>query len=433
MKLYFDPELLIEPIGPSESVIYSPAIHRWVRVDEAMKVLITLIVQRKGRIDPGFIAGEMTRNGCEVDSAQVVYQAERLVQSGLFFESEEAFRSTVLDVKNQYAVKDDQEIEIVYLHPTLRCNFRCWYCYNQNAPAQQGELSTGQWVDIIQKLMSHRVRAVIFTGGEVLLREDLEQILGETRLGQVHTEVLTNGSLLKNRLPALLTLVDKVIISLDSLDPQVNALNRSPKAFADIIAALEEASRINPAKVSVRAVVTRQNQRQVNELKQVLHDKYGIQTIESWFIPNSPDEVELVPQMDDAVGPEVGEIPVGIALGGYRCGAASNTIAVSPDGGVYPCQSLLLDEFRITSILGDTWHDDLLKSEVRRQFRGLSVEKMGQCGACSYRYFCGGGCPAISYKVYGKLASHLDYFCGDLRKAARNRLIYGKVEWQDLI
>lgn len=430
MMLHYDPSLLIERNEQLEYFVYSPATHHWAKVDEHMHRLITLIIEGSGRADPLLIAGQMAKNGYELGAEDVFHHVSRLLQTGLFFASERDFQAARSNAMKQHAIENVQKLEIAYLHPTLRCNFRCWYCYNQNVSAQT-EITTSQWIDIIKQLKTLGIRALIFTGGEVLLRNDLEEILKGAPLDGIHVEILTNGSLLKGRIEALLPLVSKIVISLDSLDPRTNALNRSPNAFNDIIKAIEQASRMDPQKVTVRSVVTRYNRDHIRELKNVLHEKYGIRTLESVFIPNGPDEVDLVPEMEDFLDAEVGEVPVGTEIGGFRCGAASNIIAVSPDGSVYPCQNLLVEPFKITCILRETWYQELLESDVRKKFRELSVEAMDTCRDCSFKYFCGGGCPAISHKVYGSLSSHPKYFCHYLKSAARNRLIHGKVEWDD--
>lgn len=432
MMLHYDPALLTDRNEKLEYFVYSPATHHWAKVDEPMHRLITLIIENGGHVDPHSVAGQMVRNGYELDADDVSRHVARLLQTGLFFLSEQGFQAARTNAMKQYAIENIQKLEIAYLHPTLRCNFRCWYCYNQNVSAQ-AEISTSQWIDIIRQLRHRGIKVLIFTGGEVLLRDDLEEILKKAPLDGIHVEILTNGSLLKGRLEALLPLVSKIVISLDSLDPHINALNRSPNAFNEIIKAIEQASRIGPQKVTVRSVVTRYNRDQIRELKNILHEKYGIRTLESVFIPNTPEEVHLVPDMNDFLDAEVGEVPVGTEIGGFRCGAASNIIAVGSDGCVYPCQSLLLEQFRITNMLNATWYQELLESPVRKRFRGLSVDRMDTCMDCSFRYFCGGGCPAISYKVYGDLSCHPKYFCQYLKSAARNRLVHGKVEWDDAI
>lgn len=108
---------------------------------------------------------------------------------------------------------------------TDRCNLRCRYCM----PAPGIEwlpgpdlLTRDEIVRVVRVLAAHGVADVRVTGGEPLLRPDLEGIVGGIAAvpGVREVSITTNGVLLADRLDALVRAgVRRVNISLDSLDP----------------------------------------------------------------------------------------------------------------------------------------------------------------------------------------------------------------------
>jgi len=85
---------------------------------------------------------------------------------------------------------------------------------------------------------------------------------------------------------------------------------------------------------------------------------------------------------------------------GYRCPAGYDSLAVGPDGSIYPCDSFAgMEEFKI----GNVWsglngkREELFSEE-------LYVDNKESCCACWARYLCGGGCYYCAYLVNGDLA-----------------------------
>lgn len=62
-----------------------------------------------------------------------------------------------------------------YIAATGKCRYNCWHC--SAASAGQNELSTSSLIAIVQKLQDLGVGIIGFTGGEPLLRDDLEEII----------------------------------------------------------------------------------------------------------------------------------------------------------------------------------------------------------------------------------------------------------------
>jgi len=124
---------------------------------------------------------------------------------------------------------------------THRCTLRCVYCSDGSGrpfkvdPAQ--ELSTADAKRLIA-ILARSTDTLDFTGGEPLMRDDLEELLAFARQERARTVLNTKGLELLDR-PNVLKHCDVLVLSLDAMDT---------RALAEIIGAGEaEARRIHEA------------------------------------------------------------------------------------------------------------------------------------------------------------------------------------------
>lgn len=82
---------------------------------------------------------------------------------------------------------------------TGRCNFDCKMCYvhtMDHAYARKHELSTSQWIEIMDAAYDAGMFFAVISGGECLLRSDFEELYLHLYNKGVRVTVLTNGSLI---------------------------------------------------------------------------------------------------------------------------------------------------------------------------------------------------------------------------------------------
>src|SRR5262245_8330204 len=118
---------------------------------------------------------------------------------------------------------------------TDRCNFRCVYCmpkdvYGRDFPfLPHAELLTFEEITRIARIFVHAgVRKIRLTGGEPLLRRNLERLVEMLAgLGDIDLTLTTNGALLARKARALRDAgLARVTVSLDALDdPTFRAMN----------------------------------------------------------------------------------------------------------------------------------------------------------------------------------------------------------------
>ncbi len=83
------------------------------------------------------------------------------------------------------------------------------------------------------------------------------------------------------------------------------------------------------------------------------------------------------------------------------CGAGRVYAALSPEGDVQPCVFMPI---RLGNVRRERFEDIWLHSPVLRELRNRDNLK-GGCGACPYKYVCG-GCRARAYGYFGDYLMH---------------------------
>jgi GTP 3',8-cyclase len=121
-----------------------------------------------------------------------------------------------------------RKIDYLRISVTDRCNFRCHYCM----PEKQTFLPHGDLLDyreisdIASRFIDHGIRKIRLTGGEPLVRRDIEILIralgAHVKSGRLDELTLTtNGSRLVQFAPILAGAgVKRINVSLDSLDPE---------------------------------------------------------------------------------------------------------------------------------------------------------------------------------------------------------------------
>jgi GTP 3',8-cyclase len=161
---------------------------------------------------------------------------------------------------------------------TDRCNFRCVYCMPKEVFGRdyrfmdRRELLSFEEIErVARAFAAHGVSKLRLTGGEPLLRRELERLVAMlARVPGIDDLTLTtNGSLLPQKAQSLADAgLTRVTVSLDSLDDEVfRAMNDVDFPVERVLAGIEAAAAAGLAPVKVNMVVKRgQNDDSVLEL-----------------------------------------------------------------------------------------------------------------------------------------------------------------------
>jgi cyclic pyranopterin phosphate synthase len=150
---------------------------------------------------------------------------------------------------------------------TDRCNFRCVYCMPKEVYGRdyaflpRRELLTFEEIERVARVFAALgVRKLRITGGEPLVRRDLEVLIGKlARIGPLDVTLTTNGALLAAKAAALAEAgLSRITVSLDSLDDETfRRMNDVDFPVTRVLAAIEAASDAGLAPVKVNVVVKR--------------------------------------------------------------------------------------------------------------------------------------------------------------------------------
>ncbi|RZI53821.1 MAG: GTP 3',8-cyclase MoaA [Pseudonocardia sp.] len=145
---------------------------------------------------------------------------------------------------------------------TERCSLRCTYCMPEEGlpPIPTSDLLT---VDEIARLVGISVdrlgiREVRFTGGEPLMRNDLEEIVQKCvqRSPEIDVSMTTNGVGLERRVQALHDVgLARVNVSLDTVDPAGYATLTRRDRLASVLRGIRAARDVGLSPVKVNAVL----------------------------------------------------------------------------------------------------------------------------------------------------------------------------------
>jgi cyclic pyranopterin phosphate synthase len=159
-------------------------------------------------------------------------------------------------------LEDDfgREVTGVRVSLTDRCNFDCVYCHNEGLgdtrgpmDAQDDEMSADDVVRFLEVAAEFDVDSVKFTGGEPMLRGDLEEIIRRTP-DSMEVSMTTNGTYLPGRAQALVDAgLERVNVSQDALDPDAFAEITKSGAYDKVMEGVEAAldAGLDPVKLNM--------------------------------------------------------------------------------------------------------------------------------------------------------------------------------------
>lgn len=320
---------------------------------------------------------------------------------------------------------------VVAWNLTERCNLACAHCYISAGPwhGAEGELTTDEVRRIADEILALNPSPMfILSGGEPLLRTDLEAIAAHATAGGATVVVGTNGTrLTAPRIASLQAAgVTGVAISVDSLDSRYHdRFRHGGGALADTLAAVD---RMREARLDflVQTTVTPGNRGEIGSLAAWAADAGAI-CFNVYFLVETGRGAgmrALVPEENDALLAELVELgrryrgtmmvrskcqpqimrhawerdpDAPLTRYATRCPCGVHYCRITPEGKVTPCPytPAVAGDLRRQGF-AEVWNG----SEVFARLR--SGELGGKCGRCEYRIVCG-GCRARAFAQSGDL------------------------------
>ena len=335
--------------------------------------------------------------------------------------------------------KRDRELEatrpntaiphVVAWNITRRCNLECSHCYISAGSWQsaENELSTEDCHRVLDDVLAvNPAVLLILSGGEPLVRDDLEEIADHASAAGATVVVGTNGTGLSNeRIESLKKAgVRGVAVSIDSLNPAYH--DRFRHGAGSLSATLDAVTRLGEQGLDfiVQTSLTKGNRSELPDLVEWAAEKGAVSFNLYFLVPTgrgermeglSPSENEEVlaelvaleqanrgrmmvrskcqPQLMRHIVEADEESP--LLNYATRCPCGVQYCRITPEGKLTPCPympavagDLMKESF------GDIWRESSLFAALR------GGELSGRCGRCEYRGICG-GCRARAFAQSG--------------------------------
>ncbi len=350
-----------------------------------------------------------------------------------------------LSLKKRTALEISRIIQnqIIKSHPlkqlfwecTLRCNLHCQHCGSDcHKEADIADMPAEDFLRAIDSITPHvnpHQVMIIITGGEPLMRKDLESIGLELYKREYPWGMVSNGlALTPERLQNLIRSgLRAVTISLDGFEEAHNWLRGHPKSYAHAMRAIEMLGKQDEVIWDVVTCVNKRNIGHLTELREHLISK----GLKSWRLftvfpvgraAEHPElqltDQEFVQMMDFiAYSRKHSGIKVSYGCEGYLghyegevrdnfffCQAGVTVGSILHDGQISACPSIRADYNQ-----GSIYTDDFMDVWTHKfeQYRDRSwMKKIAPCDTCKHFRYCRGNGMHLRKENGELIVCHLD-------------------------
>jgi len=305
---------------------------------------------------------------------------------------------------------------------TYRCPLHCVFCYNPvDFAHHDDEISTDDWIRVLQQGRALGAVQLGLSGGEPLLRDDLEVIVAEAKRLGFYSNLLTSGvGLTEERAVALKAAgLDHVQLSFQDSTREMNDFLSHTKTFS-LKNKVGKIIKDQGWPMVLNVVIHRLNIDHIDEIIRMAHEM-GAEYLElantqyySWAFVNRSQLLPTHAQLQEAekvteawraklgdamkiffVAPDYHEGKVKKCVNGW----GSMFMTIAPDGFALPCHTArLLPGLTFPNVkeasLSDIWYD----SDGFNRYRGTGWMKE-PCASCAHKEEDLGGCRCQAFML----------------------------------
>lgn len=308
------------------------------------------------------------------------------------------------------------QLNYIFWECTLRCNLNCLHCGSDcKKETQVKDMPVEDFiksVDDVAEIVDPHKTMIVFTGGEPLLRKDLEICGRELYKRGFPWGIVSNGlHLSESRLQSLVkTGMRAITISLDGLEDSHNWLRGNKNSFVNAVKSIAYLAEMKDLVFDVVTCVNQKNFSELPEIKKLLLEN-GVKQWRLFSVfpigrAKEHKELQLPPhqfkQLFDFIAEERKKKSIRINygcegfLGNYEgevrdnlffCRAGVNVASVLIDGSISACPNL-----RANFVQGNIYTDNFREVWENRYspFRNREWLKAGECNDCEYFRYCEG-------------------------------------------
>jgi PqqA peptide cyclase len=311
---------------------------------------------------------------------------------------------------------------------THRCPLHCAFCFNPvDFARHEDELSTADWLRVLREARAVGAVQCGFSGGEPMLRDDLEELVAEAHRLGFYTNLLTSGVGLTEARALLLKTagLDHIQLSFQDSTRETNDFLSHTKTF-DLKMRVARLIKAHDWPMVLNVVLHRLNIDFIDKIIEMGVD-LGAEYLElansqyySWAMVNrdqllpSREQLQRAERIVQEYRARLGDtirllfvVPDYYEKRPKKCvnGWGQTFLAVAPDGAALPCHTarmlpgLQFPNVREASI-SSIWYD----SDAFNRFRGKAWMKE-PCRSCPEQDDDLGGCRCQAYMIAGDAAA----------------------------
>ena len=314
------------------------------------------------------------------------------------------------------------------LELTYRCPLHCVFCYNPTELAKtDAELATEDWTRVLREARALGSVQLGLSGGEPLMREDLETLVAEAHVLGYYINLITSGvGMTEERIGALKRAgLDHIQLSFQDSTREMNDFLSSTRTFA-LKARVAALIRKYDYPMVLNVVLHRLNIDHVAEILDMA-ERMGAQYVElantqyyGWAWLNraqllpSRAQLERAEEVTRRFRERAGSrmqvyfvVPDYFETRPKACmnGLGSVFLGIAPDGTALPCHAArMLPGLELPNVRSRSVHDIWYHSRAFNQFRGEAWMKE-PCRNCPERSKDHGGCRCQAYLLTGDPAN----------------------------
>ncbi len=299
---------------------------------------------------------------------------------------------------------------------TWRCNLACLHCGSDcKTSSSLPDMPADDFLKVVDSIKPHvdsHLVNIVITGGEPLVRSDLEYVGLELYKREFPWGCVTNGLLLdEKRFESLRRAgLHNLTISLDGLEANHNWMRGNPLSFQRAYQAIEMVAKSGDINFDVVTCVNRRSLPELNALKEKLIEagvkRWRLFTIFPSGRAAQYPEFELSREETEQLMRFIvdtraeGRIHASFCCEGFmgayegkvrdhffECHAGVTVASVLLDGGIGACPSIRAD-YRQGNIYEDDFWD--VWQNRYEAYRHRQWMKTGQCAQCSFWRYCEG-------------------------------------------
>lgn len=307
---------------------------------------------------------------------------------------------------------------------TYRCPLHCAFCSNPVDYIRHGqELDTAQWRQVLEQARALGAAQLGFSGGEPLLRKDLEELVGHARQLGFYTNLVTSGVGLSDaRLGALRAAgLDHIQLSFQDSTREMNDFLSNTRTF-DRKLRVAQAIKAHGYPMVLNCVLHRYNLAHVGAIIEMALEM-GAEYLElantqyyGWAWENrlalmpSEEQLREAEAVVAAYRAKIGQrcrllfvVPDYFEKRPKKCmnGWGAVFLGIAPDGAALPCHAArMLPGLSLPNVRTQSLHDIWHHSDAFQRFRGTAWMPE-PCRSCDEKEKDLGGCRCQAWLLTG--------------------------------